>query len=87
VLPNASPGILAAWLAMYVLCATEYSATQLIYPPGSPPLAPSIVNMMRRGQDPEIAACQVLLLAVVALPLVPLAMVALWHRRARKGSK
>jgi iron(III) transport system permease protein len=87
VLPNARPGIIAAWLAMYVLCATEYSATQLIYPPGSPPLAPSIVNMMRRGQDPEIAACQVLLLAVVALPLVPLAIAVLWRRQAWKESK
>jgi iron(III) transport system permease protein len=87
VLPNASPGIIASWLAMYVLCATEYGTTQLIYPPGSPPLAPSIINLMRRGQDPEIAACQVLLLAVVALPLVPIAIAALWHRRTAKGSK
>ena len=80
VLPNASPGIIAAWLAIYVLCATEFSATQLIYPPGSPPLAPSIINLMRRRQDPEIAACQVLLLAVVALPQLPLAIAALWRR-------
>jgi iron(III) transport system permease protein len=78
VLPNAMPGIVAAWLAMYVLCATEYSATLLIVPPGSPLLAPSIVNLMRRGQDPEIAACQVLLLAVIALPLLPIAVGAVW---------
>lgn len=73
VLPNAAPGLVAAWLAMYVLSATEFSATLLIAPPGSPLLAPSVVNLMRRGQDPEIAACQVLLLAVIALPLIPLA--------------
>ena len=71
VLPNAAPGLVAAWLAMYVLSATEFSATLLIAPPGSPLLAPSVVNLMRRGQDPEIAACQFLLLAVIALPLVP----------------
>jgi hypothetical protein len=31
---------------------------------------------MRRGQDPEIAACQVLLLAVVTAPLAVLAIAA-----------
>jgi iron(III) transport system permease protein len=71
----------AAWLALYVLSATEFSATLLVAPPGSPFLAPSVVNLMRRGQDPEIAACQFLLLAVIALPLVPLAFAAI--RRAR----
>jgi iron(III) transport system permease protein len=73
VLPNAAPGLAAAWLATYVLSATEFSATLLVAPPGSPLLAPSVVNLMRRGQDPEIAACQFLLLAVIALPLVPIA--------------
>jgi iron(III) transport system permease protein len=90
VLPNASPGLVAAWLATYVLCATEFSATLLIAPPGSPMLAPSIVNLMRRGRDPEIAACQVLLLAVVALPLAPIALAAICRRRpwsAGKGSR
>ncbi|HEY3900308.1 MAG TPA: ABC transporter permease subunit [Chthoniobacter sp.] len=81
VLPNATPGLVAAWLAMYVLSATEFSATLLIAPPGSPLLAPSVVNLMRRGQEPEIAACQFLLLAVIALPLIPLAI----SRLARKG--
>lgn len=73
VLPNAAPGLAAAWLAMYVLSATEFSATLLIAPPGSPLLAPSVVNLMRRGQDPEIAACQFLLLGVIALPLALIA--------------
>jgi iron(III) transport system permease protein len=77
VVPNAAPGLVAAWLAFYVLSATEYSATVLIAPPGSPLLAPSVVNLMRRGHDPEIAACQVLLLGVVGLPVavIGLAMV------------
>jgi iron(III) transport system permease protein len=43
---------------------------------------------MRRGQDPEIAACQFLLLAVIALPLLLIA-IARVHRvsawMARKG--
>jgi iron(III) transport system permease protein len=86
VLPNAAPGLAAAWLAVYVLSATEFSATLLIAPPGKPLLAPSIVNLMRRGQDPEIAACQLLLLAVVALPLVPIALGAL-VRSARSARK
>jgi iron(III) transport system permease protein len=88
VIPNAAPGLIAAWLATYVLCATEFSATLLIAPPGSPMLAPSVVNLMRRGQDPEIAACQFLLLAVIALPLVPIAVGAIHRARARtKGVK
>ena len=74
VLPNAWPGLAAAWLATYVFSATEFSATLLIAPPGRPLLAPSIVNLMRRGQDPEIAACQFLLLSVVALPLAALVL-------------
>jgi iron(III) transport system permease protein len=82
VLPNAAPGLVAAWLALYVLSATEFSATLLVAPPGSPFLAPSVVNLMRRGQDPEIAACQFLLLAVIALPLVPLACAAIHRARA-----
>jgi iron(III) transport system permease protein len=80
IIPNAAPGLLAAWLATYVLCATEFSATLLVAPPGSPLLAPSVVNLMRRGQDPEIAACQFLLLAVIALPLLFLAFGAIIAR-------
>jgi iron(III) transport system permease protein len=85
VLRGAAPGLVAAWLAAYVLSATEFSATLLIAPPGSPLLAPSIVNLMRRGQDTEVAACQVLLLAVVALPLVPIATAG-WIRARRRTS-
>jgi iron(III) transport system permease protein len=81
VIPHAAPGLIAAWLATCVLSATEFSATLLVAPPGSPMLAPSIVNLMRRGQDPEIAACQCLLLGVIALPLVVIACG--WLCRAR----
>jgi len=83
VLPGAAPGLMAAWLAMYVLAATEFGATLLVAPPGSPLLAPSVVNLMRRGQDPEIAACQFLLLAVVALPLVPIALAGVFRAGTR----
>jgi iron(III) transport system permease protein len=74
VLPAAAPGLVAAWVATYVLSATEFAATLLIAPAGAPLLAPSVVNLMRRGQDPEIAACQVLLLLVVAAPVLVIAM-------------
>jgi iron(III) transport system permease protein len=82
VIPNAAPGLVAAWLATYVLSATEFSATLLIAPPGRPLLAPSVVNLMRRGQDPEIAACQFLLLGVIALPLAFIACGAIIRARA-----
>jgi iron(III) transport system permease protein len=83
VLPSAAPGLVAAWLAVYVLSATEFSATLLVSPPGAPLLAPSIVNLMRRGQDAEIAACQVLLLAVVGAPLLFAAVVSIARPRWR----
>jgi iron(III) transport system permease protein len=76
VFPIALPGLVAAWLATYVLSATEFSATVLIAPPGASLLAPSVINLTRRGQDPEIAACQFLLLAVVALPVALMAAAA-----------
>jgi iron(III) transport system permease protein len=40
-----------------------------------------VINLMRLGQDPEIAACQFLLLGVIALPLVVIACG--WLLRAR----
>lgn len=83
VVPGILPGLVASWLATYVLCATEFSATLLVNPPGSPLLAPSIVNLMRRGQDPEIAACQFLLLAVIGLPLLFFALAAIFRARSR----
>ena len=90
VLFGAAPGLAAAWLATYVLSATEFSATALVAPPGKPLLAPSVVNLMRRGQDPEIAACQVLLLSVVALPVALIALGVLIRSLAsftNKGSR
>ncbi len=87
VFPGAAPGLVAAWLAMYVLSATEFSATVLIAPPGMPLLAPSVVNLMRRGQDPEIAACQFLLLAVVALPVAVLALAVVLRSIARNSQR
>jgi iron(III) transport system permease protein len=87
VIPNAAPGLVAAWIAIYVLSATEYSATVLIAPPGSPLLAPSVVNLMRRGHDPEIAACQVLLLGVVALPVALIGLGMVLRSRVRPVAK
>ncbi len=80
VLPSAAPGLAAAWVATYVLCATECVATLLVAPPGAPMLAPSVVNLIRRGQDPEIAAVQMLLMIVVAAPVLTMALVALLRR-------
>jgi iron(III) transport system permease protein len=89
VLPNAAPGLAAAWLAVYVLSATEIGATVLISPPGKSLLAPAVMNFMRRGQDPEIAACQILLLGVIALPLALISLGMVLRSRiglAAKGS-
>ncbi|WP_422930040.1 ABC transporter permease [Singulisphaera sp. PoT] len=90
VIPCAAPGLVVAWLAIYVLSATEYGASVLIAPPGKPLLAPSVVTLMRRGQDPEIAACQFLLLGVIALPVAVIALVMLMRVRlglVAKGTK
>jgi iron(III) transport system permease protein len=82
VLPIAAPGLIAAWVSVYVLSATEFSATVLVLAPGRPLLAPTVVNMIHYGQDSQIAACALLLLGVVTLPLVALAFVAAVARRA-----
>jgi iron(III) transport system permease protein len=44
-------------------------------------LAPSVINLMRRGQDYEIAACQFLLLGVIALPLIAIVCAGLLRGR------
>jgi iron(III) transport system permease protein len=80
VLPGAWPGLVASWVAVDVLSATELGATALVAPPGQPLLAPTVVTLMRRGQDPEIAAYQLLLLAVVAWPLVVVGLGTLFGR-------
>lgn len=87
VLPNAAPGLATAWLAVYVLSATEIGATVLISPPGKPLLAPAVMNFMRRGQDQEVAACQILLLGVIALPLVLVALGMVLSPRLRRFAK
>lgn len=84
VLPAAAPGFAAAWAAVYVLSATESVATLLVSPPGAPFLAPSVINLVRRGQDPAIAACQAILLAVVITPLSLLTGGLAVARRARR---
>lgn len=87
VLPNAAPGLTAAWLAVYVLSATEVGATVLISPPGRSFLAPTVMNFMRRGQDPGIAACQILLLAAIAAPLGLIAVVTVLRPRIGRVAK
>ncbi len=82
VLPIAAPGLIAAWVSVYVLSATEFSTTVLVLAPGRPLLAPTVVNMIHYGQDAQIAACALLLLGVVALPPVSLALLAAVARRA-----
>ena len=72
-LPLAAPGLAASWLAVYVLAATEYEASTIVVPPGRELLAVTVVNMVHYGRDAEIAACALLLVAAVALPLLPLA--------------
>src|SRR5207302_11417098 len=71
VLPLAAPALVASWLAVYVLAATEYEASTIVVPPGRELLAVTVVNMVHYGRDAEIAACALLLVAAVALPLVP----------------
>jgi iron(III) transport system permease protein len=81
-LPLATPGIVAAWLAVYVLSATEFGATVLTLAPGKPLLAVTVVNLIHYGQDAVIAASAFLLLGTVLLPLVPAALlVALVRKR------
>lgn len=86
VLPLAAPGVVAAWLATYVLATSEYEATAIVVPPGRPLLAVTVVNLVHYGRDAEIAACALLLVAALALPLLPGALLLAWARRREGGS-
>jgi iron(III) transport system permease protein len=74
-LPLAAPGLVAAWLAVYVLSATEFAATQIAISPGNPLIGPTIVNFVHYGQDAKTAAAGLILVGAVVLPLLPLAAV------------
>jgi iron(III) transport system permease protein len=76
-LPLAAPGLVAGWLAFYVLAATEFAATQVVLAPGKPLLAPTVVNLVHYGQDAGIAASGLILVATVVLPLLPLSLLLL----------
>jgi iron(III) transport system permease protein len=83
VLRSAAPGLVTAWLAMYVLSAGEYGATSLIAPAGHGLLAPSVLDLMQRRQEYQIAACQLLLLLVIMLPLGLIGLPWIARRKAR----
>jgi iron(III) transport system permease protein len=81
VLPLAAPGLVAAWLAVYVLSCIEYGASVLVTPPGWPVLANTVANSVHYGQNAEIAAVGLLLLAIVLAPLALAGSVALVKTR------
>ena len=85
VLPLAAPGLVAGWLAIYVLAVAEFGTSVLVCPPGSNVLSVSVVNQVHIGQGPAVAANALLLLLAVALP-VPAALVAYVLASRRGGS-
>jgi iron(III) transport system permease protein len=86
VLPLAAPGLVASWLAFYVLAASEFAASQVVSAPGSPLLAPTVVNQIHYGQSATIAAACLILVATVSLPVFLALLVAFIGRRTWPSS-
>ena len=60
---------------VYALTAGEYSASVLVAPPGSTPLAVRILGFVHFGRTGEIAAMSLLLLLII---VVPCSLLLLW---------
>ncbi|MBI3723831.1 ABC transporter permease subunit [bacterium] len=86
VLPLAAPGLVASWVAVYVLGVAEFGTSVLVSPPGAGVLSVSVVNQVHYGQGPAVAAEALLLLGAVALPAAPVALVALALARCARGA-
>ena len=76
--PLASRGLIAAWICSYVFCMRDLGISMVVYPPGSDTLPVRILTLMANGAPSLIAALCVILIAVTILPL---GLVVLWHRR------
>ena len=82
-LPALGPALVAAWLVVYVLTVTEYSASVVLAAPGSSLLAVFVVNEAHYGQGDVLSGLFTLLLGVGLAPLALLGAARGWALRFR----
>lgn len=70
---------------VYALSAGEYSASVLVSPPGSTPLAVKIMGFVHFGRTGEVAAMSLILIAVIFLPCAFFLLCAGFGRGRRVG--
>ncbi len=65
--PLSAPSLAAAWLAAFALSIGELSATILVVPPGTPPLAVRLLSLLHYGVEDRVAAISLVLFIGTAL--------------------
>lgn len=65
--PLCGSALAAAWLAAFAFSIGELSATVLVVPPGTPPLAVRLLSLLHYGVEDRVAAVSLVLVAGVAI--------------------
>lgn len=74
--PLVRPGLVGAWVLVFILCMRELAATLILRPPGFDTLPVRIwIHTMDVGPVPSAACLALVLVAVVALPWLGLVLV------------
>jgi iron(III) transport system permease protein len=74
--PLVRPGLVGAWVLVFILCMRELAATLILRPPGFDTLPVRIwIHTMDVGPVPTAACLALVLVAVVALPWLGLVLV------------
>ena len=64
-LPLLKPGLLAGWIYIVIVSVRELSSTILLYSPGSEVVSVVLWEMWQNGQDVQLSALGVMLIAVL----------------------
>jgi iron(III) transport system permease protein len=73
--PLARPGLVGAWVLVFILCMRELAATLILRPPGFDTLPVRIwIHTMDVGPVPSAALLALVLVAIVALPWLGLVL-------------
>jgi len=76
VLPVVGPALLSTWILVFTGTIFELPASELLQPPGQPPLAVEIVNQFNNFKQGPGTAMTIVALAVVALAVLAISTVA-----------
>jgi ABC-type Fe3+ transport system permease subunit/DNA-binding beta-propeller fold protein YncE len=68
--PEIAPQIAAAWYIIFLLCLWDVESMILVYPPGGETLALRVFNLLHYGDNAQVNALCLTLLALAAAPMV-----------------